>query len=510
MEAFPEVPLYRRSEAMSPARTQSANPHERKHMEIPRGTIDDSLLIDNTRIVPFGKAFVAVDDSYTEQEIARVRSGTAADVDRAFESAHRAQQDWADTDLSERLRVLDDAADLLEASAEALGESLMSEVGTVRQQVRTTQVGSGVNAIRLSVAAAPEAVHHREAICHSTVVREAAGVVGAITPWNYPLFQAALKIAPALAAGCAVVLKPPSVAPLTTFAFAEALASAGLPPGVLNVVCGSGSEVGHAIASHPLADFVSFTGSVPAGRQVAQAAATQGTRTSLELGGKSAALVLDPDMLTEAVRHTLASCFANAGQTCAALSRLIVPRQLLATAESIAEQMVSDYVVGDPRSATTTMGPLSNRGQRDTVLGYIRTAATHPGVRKVAGGELNGIERGWFAPPTVFVADDPKAPIVQEEVFGPVLTIQPHDGPDDAVRLANDTPFGLIARLWTRDPALFTSIAGRLRVGGVIQAGADTVWDAPFGGVKDSGYGRERGLYGVEEYLIPKSLQPLP
>ncbi|MBR8642133.1 aldehyde dehydrogenase family protein [Streptomyces tuirus] len=476
-------------------------------MASPRGTVDDSLWLDNARVVPSGTSYAAVDNSATGEEIARVRSATPEDVDRAFDSAARAQKRWAAVSPADRVAVVAKAADILDGMADDLATTMQAEVGTVASQVHATQVALGLVAIRHTAASALDAITEREKIGKSDVVREPAGVVGAITPWNYPLMQAALKAAPAIATGCSIVIKPPSAAPLTTFLVAEAFAEAGLPAGVLNVVCGSGGSVGSAIAGHARADFVSFTGSVEAGRKVAVSAAQQGTRTSLELGGKSAAIVLDEDTVRAAVRHTIGSCFANAGQTCAALSRLIVPRHLLEEAEDEVRQVMEQVVVGDPFDSASTVGPLANEGQRNTVVEHIRVAGETAGVRIVASKDISHLTRGWYAAPTVVVADEPSAPIVQEEVFGPVLAIQPADDDLHAIELAEGTRFGLIARVWTDDDARFERVARQLCVGGVIQSDAPTAWDAPFGGVKNSGYGRERGVYGVEEYLVPKSLQ---
>ncbi|MER8073430.1 aldehyde dehydrogenase family protein [Streptomyces sp. NPDC094034] len=476
-------------------------------MASPRGIVDDSLWLDNARVVPSGTSYAQVDNSATGEEIAKVRSAAPEDVDRAFDSAARAQKQWADVAPTHRVAVVEKGADILESMADDLAATMQAEVGTVASQVHGTQVALGLAAFRHTVASALDAITQRERIGNSDVVREPAGVVGAITPWNYPLMQAALKVAPAIAAGCSIVIKPPSVAPLTTYLVAEAFAKAGLPAGVLNVVCGSGRSVGSAIAGHARADFVSFTGSVEAGRQVAMSAARWGTRTSLELGGKSAAIVLDDDKVRAAVRHTIASCFANAGQTCAALSRLIVPRRLLEEAEDEVRSVMAQVVVGDPFDPASTVGPLANEGQRKTVAEHIRLAGETAGVRTVASKDVSHLTCGWYVAPTVVVADNSSAPIVQEEVFGPVLAIQPADNEAHAVELAEGTRFGLIARVWTEDDARFERVARQLRVGGVIQSDAPTVWDAPFGGVKHSGYGRERGVYGVEEYLVPKSLQ---
>ncbi|GLJ62283.1 aldehyde dehydrogenase [Microbacterium barkeri] len=473
----------------------------------PRGRIDDSLWIDNERRIPSGDTYLVVDDSATGDEIAQVRSADADDVDRAFASARRAQQEWAQVSPTGRIAIVERATQLLDDAKDDLAATMQAEVGTVQAQIYGSQVGLGLAALRYTTAAALPALEEKRTVGRSEVVYEPAGVVGAITPWNYPLMQVALKVAPALVSGSTVVLKPPSVAPLTAFLIGEAFAHAGLPAGALNIVCGSGGRVGNAIAGHRDADFVSFTGSTGAGRLVAQAAAKWGTRNSLELGGKSAAIVLDDHLIEPAVRHTIASCFANAGQTCAALSRLIVPRHRLGEVEQVVRDVLSAVVVGDPRDPASTVGPLSNKGQQDAVLGYLRQAAESDGVRILADVRAEHLTRGWYVSPTVVVADDPWAPIVQEEVFGPVLVIQPADDEAHAVRLAEGTEFGLIARVWTHDDDRFTDVARRLRVGGVIQSDTDTDWAAPFGGVKHSGHGRERGVFGIEEYLVPKALQ---
>lgn len=476
-------------------------------MATPRGLVDDSLWIDNALATPGGSSYFSVDNSATEEVVAKVKAASQEDVDRAFASAARAQTDWAKRDAAERIAITEKAADILEGLSDDLARTMQEEVGTVRSQVQGAQVGLGLAAIRHTTAAAPEAITERQRIGTAEVVREPAGVVGAITPWNYPLMQVALKAAPAIVAGCSIVVKPPSVAPLTTFLVASAFAEAGLPAGVLNVVCGNGRTVGSAIAGHWRADFVSFTGSVDAGRAVAASASRWGTRTSLELGGKSAAIVLDDDQVRPAVRHTMASCFANAGQTCAALSRLVVPRRLLGEAADEARRVMAEVVVGDPFDELSTVGPLANKGQRDTVVEHLKTAAEAEGVRQVAAKDVSHLTKGWYVAPSVFVADDPRARIVQEEIFGPVLAIQPANDDQQAIELADGTDFGLLARVWTKDAERFETVARKLRVGGVIQSDAPTVWEAPFGGVKHSGYGRERGRYGVEEYLVPKSLQ---
>ena len=475
-------------------------------IDVARGQIDDSLWIDNERLPASGQTLVDVDDSASEQVIASVRSASRDDVDRAFIAARRAQSGWAQVPVDERIRVVREATRILEANGAALADVLVSEVGTLAASVDKVQVGFGLNAITVTADSALHAFETQQ-LTNSVVVKQPAGVVAAITPWNYPIFQVALKLAPAIIAGCSVVLKPPGVAPLTAFAMAEAFALAGLPAGVFNIVCGPGGDIGNYLAGHSEADFVSFTGSVSAGRAVATAAAGQGTRNAMELGGKSAAIVWDEHLLEDAVRATFSNVISNTGQTCAALTRLVVPQYLLGSAEGILTELVAGQVVGDPRSSRSTIGPMSNRGQRDTVDAYLRAASNDSRVRLVAQASMDEVSKGWFVPPTVFTASDHTSPLVQEEIFGPVLTVQPYSSAEEAIFLANATRFGLVARVWTDDPEVFQRVAGQLQVGGVIQSGRPTATEAPFGGVKDSGYGRERGLYGLEEYLIPKSIQ---
>jgi acyl-CoA reductase-like NAD-dependent aldehyde dehydrogenase len=315
-----------------------------------------------------------------------------------------------------------------------------------------------------------------------------------------------LKVVPAIISGSSVVLKPSEVAPQTAFAVAEALEGAGLPAGVLNIVNGPGASVGAALAEHEGIDIVSFTGSVPTGRKVAAAAARHGARSALELGGKSASIVLQAEQLEAAVRFTVANCMSNSGQTCAALSRLLVPREQLGETVDLLREIIDALIVGDPYDASTHVGPLASRKQQTAVLGMIREASEQ-GSELVAGGNVDDLpSTGWFVPPTAFVAS-PESPIAQTEVFGPVITILSYESVAEAIAIANATRFGLIARAWTDNQQQFEDVAHLLQAGSVMKNDVRTVWAAPFGGVKDSGYGRERGAYGIEEYLVTKSLQ---
>jgi acyl-CoA reductase-like NAD-dependent aldehyde dehydrogenase len=347
-----------------------------------------------------------------------------------------------------------------------------------------------------------------EEIGHSLVVKEPIGVVGAITPWNYPLNQIIAKVAPALAAGCTVVLKPSEVAPLNAFVLAEVIDEAGLPAGVFNLVSGVGPVVGEAIAAHPDVDMVSFTGSTRAGTRVSAIAAATVKRVTLELGGKSANVILPDADLEKAVAVGVTNCYLNSGQTCTAWTRMLVPRDRLADAERIAAAKAEKYRVGDPLAEGTNLGPLISDVQRDRVRGYIERGIAE-GAKLVTGGAEppEGLDKGYFVRPTVFSEVRPEMTIAQEEIFGPVLSIIPYDTEDEAVEIANGTIYGLAGGVWSSDPAHAEAVARRMRTGQIDINGAMYNPLAPFGGYKQSGVGRENGRLGFEEFLETKSLQ---
>jgi acyl-CoA reductase-like NAD-dependent aldehyde dehydrogenase len=333
-------------------------------------------------------------------------------------------------------------------------------------------------------------------------------VVGCITPWNYPLHQIAAKVAPALAAGCTVVVKPSEVTPLNAFVLAEIIDSLGLPPGVFNLVPGLGPVVGEAMAAHPGIDMISFTGSTRAGKRVGEVASGTVKRVALELGGKSPNVILDDADLMKAVPDGLGKCFLNSGQTCSALTRMLVPRERLAEAEAIAAGTLPHFAVGDPLQPGHTLGPLVSNAQRERVRGYIRKGIEE-GAKVVAGGEEppEGLPEGYFVQPTVFSEVTPEMTIAQEEIFGPVLVLMPYDDEDDAIRIANDTIYGLAGGVWSGDDERARRVARRIRTGQVEVNGAAFNPLAPFGGYKQSGHGRELGKFGLEEFLETKAIQ---
>jgi acyl-CoA reductase-like NAD-dependent aldehyde dehydrogenase len=338
-------------------------------------------------------------------------------------------------------------------------------------------------------------------------VKEPVGVVGCITPWNFPLHQVVAKVAPALAAGCTVVLKPSEIAPLTAFILAEIIDDVGLPAGVFNLVTGYGPVVGEAIAAHPDVDMVSFTGSTRAGKRVSELAAKTVKRVSLELGGKSANIILDDADLEKAVANGVGNCYFNSGQTCSALTRMLVPRSRHDEAVAIAKRVAESFTVGDPTEGKYKLGPLVSAAQRERVVNYIGKGIAEGATLVAGGAEMpEGMTKGYFVRPTVFANVRNDMSIAQEEIFGPVLSIIPYEDDDDAVRIANDTVYGLAGGVWSGDPERAKRVARRLRTGQVEINGGKFNPLAPFGGYKQSGNGRELGKYGLEEYLEVKAM----
>jgi acyl-CoA reductase-like NAD-dependent aldehyde dehydrogenase len=395
----------------------------------------------------------------------------------------------------------------LNERGDEIAATITQELGMPLKLSRIIQVGLPASQFA-SMPKLMEEVAWEEEVGNSRVLREPVGVLGAITPWNYPLNQIAAKVAPALAAGCTVVLKPSEVVPLNAFILAEIIEAAGLPAGVFNMVTGTGPEVGEAIAGHPGVDMVSFTGSTRAGRRVSELASATVKPVAMELGGKSPNVILDDADLARAIPDGVGKCYLNSGQTCSALTRMLVPREKLAEAEEIATQAAEGFTPGDPFDEGTTLGPLVSDAQRERVRGYIEKGEAE-GAKLLTGGAAApaGLDRGYFVRPTVFSEVSTEMTIAQEEIFGPVLAIQPYEDEDDAVRIANDSDYGLAGGVWSADQDRAIGVAKRIRTGQIeINGGAFNPL-APFGGYKQSGHGRENGRYAIEELLQVKSLQ---
>ena len=469
--------------------------------------VRDRLYVGGEWIESAGAETISVVNPATEEEIARVPAGTTEDVDRAVAAAREAFDGWAATPASERSELLAAVAERLSERGDEIAVTISTELGMPISLARLIQVGLPTMTFA-SMRGLLDELPDEEEIGNSLVVREPIGVVAAIAPWNYPLHQIAAKVAPALAAGCPVVLKPSEVTPLCAFALAEICDEVGLPPGVFNMVTGYGPVVGEAMIGHPGVDMVTFTGSEGVGRHIGEVAGRNLTSVALELGGKSACVVLDDADLELAVTTCVMRCMLNTGQTCIALTRLLVPRERLGQAEAIAATVAEAHTVGDPFDPATKVGPMVSARQRDTVRDYIR-AGIEGGARLVIGGAEPpaGLDRGYFVAPTVFSDVRSDMRIAQEEIFGPVLSIIPYDDEDDAVRIANDTRYGLSGAVWSADEQRAVRVARRLRTGQVDVNGGAFNPLAPFGGVKCSGHGRELGAHGLEEFFVLKSIQ---
>ncbi len=469
--------------------------------------VKDKIFIGGAWVEPEASGTLEVVNSTSEESMGTIPDCTAADADRAVAVARDAFESWSQTSREER-------AGYLAAISAGLGERADEIAATIAQELGMPLTLSKIIQAGLPIAqfgAMPnlmEEVRWEEEIGNSRVLREPVGVLGAITPWNYPLNQIAAKVAPALAAGCTVVLKPSEVVPLNAFILAEVIEAAGLPAGVFNLITGTGPVVGEAIAGHPGVDMVSFTGSTRAGRRVSELASATVKPVAMELGGKSPNVILDDADLSRAIPDGVGKCYLNSGQTCSALTRMLVPREKLGEAEEIAAQAAESFTPGDPFEESTRLGPLVSDTQRERVRGFIEKGESE-GAKLITGGAAppEGLDRGYFVRPTVFSEVTPEMTIAQEEIFGPVLAIQPYEGEDDAVRIANDTAYGLAGGVWSADQDRAISVAKRIRTGQIeINGGAFNPL-APFGGYKQSGHGRENGRYAIEELLQVKSLQ---
>jgi len=472
---------------------------------IERGNLDRMFIAGEWR-APAGRDSVEVINPATEAPIARVALGNADDAHAAIMAARAAFEAWSTTPVAARADILDRVRALVLERAEEFAQVISAEMGASIASARAAQVPFAAEHIRVAAENA-RSFDFLRMRGTTAIVREPIGVCSLITPWNWPLYQITAKVAPALAAGCTVVLKPSELSPLNAVLFAEVLEAAGVPAGVFNLVIGSGADVGDALSRHPEVDMVSITGSTRAGILVSHAAAETVKRVTTELGGKSPNIVLPDADLATAIPPGVAACFRNVGQSCSAPTRMIVPRDRLAEVEKLAARTVAEMQVGDPLDEATTHGPVANRAQYGRVQVMIEKGLAE-GARLVCGGSgrPDGLERGFFARPTVFSEVTTGMAIAREEIFGPVLCLIPYDTVEEAVAIANDTEYGLGAHVQGRDLEQVRAVAARIRSGQVHLN--YPAWDpqAPFGGYKLSGNGREYGVEGLEEYLEVKAI----
>jgi aldehyde dehydrogenase (NAD+) len=455
-------------------------------------------------VVP-GDRFPVIDPA-TEGQVAEIRMGSAADVDLAVAAAVRAFPAFAATPLAARLDALRRVNEVFKRRFDEMADAITTEMGAPRDMSRDAQAASGIGHIDATIKAA-EQLDWEVRIDGSNVVREPIGVCGLVTPWNWPINQILAKVAPALAAGCTMVLKPSEQAPLSAQLVAEFIEEAGLPPGVFNLVHGNGPSVGHAMSAHPDIEMMSFTGSTRAGVDVAKTAADTIKRVAQELGGKSPNLIFADADLGRALGNSVRRVFYNTGQSCNAPTRMLVEASVYDRAVDIVRQLAEATPVGDPRQPGKHLGPLASRIQFERVQRYMQVGIDE-GARLVAGGPGRpaGIERGFFVRPTVFADVHNGMRIAREEIFGPVLAMIPFKDMEEAIAIANDTPYGLAAYLHTGDLEKGRAVARRLRAGSVHINGAGQGYMEPFGGFKQSGNGRECGAYGLLEFLELKSI----
>ena len=466
----------------------------------------NKFFINGNWIDAAGRSTLDVINPATEKAFATISLGNADDVDSAAKAARSAFDSWSNSSIGERKEIISNIIDGLKSRSDEMATAISSEMGAPMGLSKTAQVGSGLGHF-MNVLSILENFEFEEIRGTTKIVKEPAGVCGFITPWNWPLNQIACKVAPAIAAGCTMVLKPSEIAPISAYILTEIIAESGLPAGVFNMVNGDGLTVGAAISSHPDIDLVSFTGSTRAGREVAKAAANGIKRVTQELGGKSANIILDdvPDF-ARAVSGGVAGCFGNSGQSCNAPTRMLVPQSRMEEAINAAKAAAAKSVVGDPSAESTRLGPVVSEVQFNKIQTLIQKGIDE-GADLIAGGPTRpeGLEEGYFVRPTIFANVSNDMTIAREEIFGPVLSIIGYQDDDDAVSIANDTDYGLSGYV-SGEPEHAQAIARKLRTGNVHINGAGPDFSAPFGGYKQSGNGREWGIEGFEEFLETKAM----
>ncbi len=467
----------------------------------------DQLYINGKWVQPMGTGSIDVINPATEEIIGKIPVGSADDVDKAASAARIAFDSWSKSSIEERINILNALSNALKEKGESIAQTITAEVGTPIGYSRVAMVGTP-RVVSRSYAKILEKFDWEEKVRNSIICKEPIGVCAFITPWNFPLHQIIGKVAPAIAAGCTMILKPSKEAPLSAFILADILHEIGLPPGVFNLVSGHGSEIGNYMSSHPEVDMVSFTGSTGAGVSVSEAAATTVKRVTLELGGKSANVALDDADPILVAKKAIGACHQNSGQTCSALTRLIIPESMSDEVYEIIAKKNNSYTVGDPLEENTRCGPMVSLRQQKSVSKYIQSGISE-GATLVSGGlgMPEGISKGYYVKPTIFANVSPDMKIWKEEIFGPVLVITTYKSEEEALILANDSIYGLSGGVWSKDEERAIRFAKEMRTGQVsVNGGAFNV-SAPFGGYKLSGNGRELGTHGLNEFLEIKSIQ---
>ena len=469
--------------------------------------MSNQIYIDGGWLNSNSNQTISVLNPTTGGEIATIPAGNLIDANLAVEAAYRAFPEWSRKTSNERADLIQRVADLLLAKSDLLAEMITSEVGMPLKLSKMIQVGNAIASWKNYAQIARE-FKYEESVGNSLLIHDPIGVVACITPWNFPLIQITHKIAPALAAGCTVILKPSELAPLNAIALAQIIHEAGFPPGVFNLLMGTGQDVGEVLVSHPKVDMVSFTGSTRAGKQVGAIASHSIKRLALELGGKSSSVVLDDADLTKAIKGTLSSCFLNSGQTCLAHTRLLIPENKYDEAKTIILAAVEKMKIGDPFVEGTRLGPVISSAQRDRIQSFISTAKNE-GAEVITGQQEipHELLSGYFVQPTVLGRVRPNDTVAQEEIFGPVLSIITYKDEVEAIEIANNTIYGLGGGVWSNDSHRAMQFARQMRTGQVDINGAPFNTLAPFGGYKQSGNGREYGIHGFKEFFEIKSIQ---